>query len=180
MIHAFAWLPSPYRWALLAVLLVATVALAVKLASQGRPLRTEAAPDGIISYEFAWSQSRAERILGSWGSLKDTARRQLITDFGFLVVYPLLLSLACAMLAESPHNRLAEVGIFISWSVLAAGPLDAAENFALLRMLDQGASESLARLAAWCAGVKFMLVYSSFGYIALQGAAVLVGKLRAA
>jgi len=180
MTHPFAWLPLPYRWALLALLFAGTAALAVKLTSQGRPLRTGAAPQGVISYEFAWSRSQAELILSSWSSLRDTARRQLITDFGFLIAYPLLLSLACAMLAESPHNRLAEVGIFISWAVLVSGPLDAVENLALLRMLDHGASEPLARLAAWSAGVKFLLIFSSLGYILLQGLSVLVSKLRAA
>lgn len=92
--------------------------------------------------------------------------------------FPLLLSLACAMLAESPSNSMAAVGIFISWAVLSAGPLDALENVALLRMLDQGASQLLARLAGWCAGAKFALVFSGLGYVMLQGLAVLVDKMR--
>lgn len=177
MLHAFSWLPSPYRWALLAILFAGTVVFAVKLAAQGKPLTTSAAPNGIISYEFAWNRGRAELILGSWSSLKDTAKQQLLLDFGFLVVYPLLLSLACAMLAESPFNSMAVAGVFISWAMLAAGPLDAVENFALLRMLDQGASGLLARLAGWCAGVKFLLVYSSIGYIVLQ--LVYAGTIKA-
>lgn len=179
MQHAFTWLPSTYRWALLAVLLAGTVVFAFKLKVQGEPLViTPAVPQGILSYEFAWSRGRAQQILDSWVSLKDTARRQLLLDFGFLVVYPLLLSLACAMLAGSPHNLMAAVGVFISWAVLAAGPLDAAENFALLRMLDEGASGGLARLASWCAGTKFLLIFSSLGYLVLQGVGVLVGEIR--
>lgn len=181
MQHAFAWLPSPYRWALLAVLLAGTVVFAFKLKKQGEPLiMAPAVPHGILSYEFAWSRDRAQQILDAWVALKGTAKRQLLLDFGFLVAYPLLLSLACAMLAESPHNSTAAVGVFISWAVLAAGPLDAAENFALLRMLDTGASDGLAQLAGWCAGIKFLLVYSGLGYLVLQGAGVLVGKMRGA
>jgi hypothetical protein len=179
MIHPFTWLTSPYRWALLAILIIATVLLAIKLMGQGQPLRTTAAPSGILSYEFAWNRSQAELILRSWDSIQGTAKRQLVLDFGFLIVYPLLLSLACAMLAESPFNQMAAVGIFISWAMLAAGPLDAVENLALLRMLSLGASESLARLAGLCAGLKFLLVYSSLGYIVLQGLGILVGKIRA-
>jgi hypothetical protein len=178
MIHAFAWLPSPYRWALLIILFIAMVLFAIKLTSQGKPLRTSAAPNGILSYEFSWSRSQAELILRSWDSLKDVAKQQLLLDFGFLIVYPLLLSLACAMLAESPFNRMAVVGIFISWAVLAAGPLDAVENLALLRMLGLGPSGPLARLAGFSAGLKFLLVYSSFGYIVLQGLSTLIGKIR--
>ncbi len=132
MLHAFTWLPSPYRWILLVTLLAGTVAYGVKLKNQGKPLVNPAAPQGILSYEFAWSSSRAEAILNSWSSQKDVAKRQLWLDFGFLIVYPLLLSLACAMLSESPHNSTAIVGVFISWAVLASGPLDAVENFVLL------------------------------------------------
>lgn len=179
MRHAFETLPTAYRWGLLALLIAGTVAFAVKLKSQGKPLKNDAAPDGILSYEFAWNRSQAELIIGSWGSLKETAKHQLCLDFGFLVFYPLLLCLACAMLADSPFNSMASVGIFISWAVLVACPLDAVENIALLRMLDVGASEFLARLAAWCAGVKFILAFAGLGYIVLQALDVLVGKLRA-
>lgn len=95
-------------------------------------------------------------------------------------VCPLFFSLACAMLAASPLNSMALAGIFLSWAILAAVPLDAAENIALLRMLEQGASGFLARLAGLCAGVKFVLVYSGLGYLLLQGTAVLVERIRTA
>lgn len=180
MTHAFAWLPSPYRWVLLVILIAGTVFLAARLTSQGKPLITEAAPNGILSYEFAWNRSKARLILDSWEKLKETARWQLLLDFAFLVFYPLAISLACAMLADSPHNKMAVVGIFISWAVLASGPLDAAENVSLLRMLDGGASDFLARLAAFCAGVKFTLVFSGLGYVVLQGLAVLAARIRGA
>jgi hypothetical protein len=180
MLHAFTWLPSPYRWGLLIVLFAGTLVFAVMLTNQGKPLRTASAPNGVLSYEFAWNRIQAAQILASWSSLKDTAKRQIHLDFGFLVIYPLLLSLACAMLTESSLNSMASAGVFISWAALAAGPLDAGENFALLRMLDAGASESLARLAGWCAGVKFLVVYSALGYVALQGLTILVAKIRAA
>lgn len=99
-------------------------------------------------------------------------------DFVFLVAYPLLGSIACAMLAESRLNAVAVVGAFLSWAVLAAAPLDAVENLALLAMLDGETSTLGARLAAWCAGLKFALVYAGLGYIVLQGLAVLVARLR--
>ena len=180
MLHPFAWLATSYRWALLAILLAATVFLAVTLTVQGSSLKTSVAANGILSYEFAWNQARAQAILDSWSSIEPTARRQLLLDFGFLIAYPMLLSLACAMLAGSSFNSMAGVGVFISWAVLAAGPLDAVENFALLRMLDQGAIQSLARLSGWCAGIKFLLVFSALGYIVLQGLVILVGRLRTA
>lgn len=177
MTNPFAWLTSPYRWALLAILVIATTILAIKLTNQGEPLR-KAVPEGILAYEFAWSAQKAESILVSWAALKETVRQQLIWDFGFLVAYPLLFSLACAMLADSPSNKMAMVGVFISWAVLAAMPLDAIENLALLRMLDTGADKLLAQLAGICAGLKFTVVYSALGYIVLQGLGTLVSRLR--
>jgi hypothetical protein len=180
MQHPFTWLPVPYQWVLLAILCAGTAVFAIRLTAQGKPLRTSAAPNGILAYEFAWSRDQAAQVLGSWRSFKDVAQQQLRLDFGFLILYPLLLSLACAMLTESPLNSMAVVGCFVSWATLAAGPLDAVENFTLLRMLDVGASGCLARLAGWCAGVKFLLVYSGLGYIALQGLGVLMKKICAA
>ncbi len=130
MTHPFAWVSSPYRWPLYAIpFWLERFFFAFKLTSQGKPLRTSAAPEGILSYEFAWSKTKAEAILASWDSLKETARQQLLIDFGFLVFYPLTLSLACAMLAGSAFNKMAAVGVFISWAVLLAGLLDATENW---------------------------------------------------
>ena len=180
MTHPFAWFSWSYRWPLFSFLLAGTVLFACLLTCQGKPLRTDAAPKGILSYEFAWTKPQADSILSSWEKIKDTARQQLLLDFGFLVFYPLTLSLACAMLAGSKFNNMAAAGVFISWAVLLAGVLDAVENLALLRMLSTGGSDFLARLAGICAGVKFALVYASLGYLVLQGLATLVTKLRAA
>lgn len=46
--------------------LAATLALTVTLAVLTRPLTTDAAPAGILSYEFAWTADRASAILASW------------------------------------------------------------------------------------------------------------------
>ena len=51
--HPFEWLPaSEQKWAFLA-LLVLTLAVTVSLNALNRPLKMEAAPSGIISFEFA-------------------------------------------------------------------------------------------------------------------------------
>ncbi len=175
MTHPFWWLPA-HRWPVLALLLVATLVFAVILKRQGKPL--DEAGASIVDYELAWSRAGAQAVLDAWQGLLSTARRQILIDFGYLLVYPLLLALACAMLSESPRNALAAVGLFLSWAVLAAAPLDAVENLALLRMLDRGAAEGPARLAGWCAGLKFTLVFAALGYAVLQGLAVGIARLR--
>jgi hypothetical protein len=176
MISSPFWWVSAYRWPLLALLLVGTLAFAIGLKKQGEPLARAGA--SIVDYEFAWTKAGAQTVLNSWVGLMQVARKQLQLDSGFLILYPLLLSLACAMLAETPNNLLAAMGIFLSWAVLAAGPLDAIENAALLRMLSIGASDVLAKTAGWCAGLKFTLVYAALGYCLLQGLGLLVAKLR--
>ncbi len=145
---------------------------------QGKPLKTPAAPAGVLSYEFAWSRAQAETILDSWKDKTETARRQLMVDFGFLLVYPLAIALGCAMLGESSQNQMAAVGLFLSWAVLAAAPLDAAENFLLLKMLPNHATQLGARMAAIFAGLKFALVFAGLGYVVLQGLAVLLSKFK--
>ncbi len=174
--YPFSWLPYSYRWYALPLLFLAVATFAWKLSFQGKPLVTTAAPNGILSYEFSWSRSGAQTILDSWGGLAPVAREQLIWDYPFLILYPLLLSLACGMLGDSLGNARAVVGAFVSWGVLLAGPLDAIENYVLLKMVESGASEGMAKVAGWCAGIKFMLVFSALGYIVVAGITRLCAK----
>jgi hypothetical protein len=169
MPHVFSLMPPPYRRVLLAVCLAGSAGLMLVLTVQGMPLRNPAAPLGVVSFELARTQDRAEQILESWRGLERTAERQLLIDFGFLIVYPALLALCCAMLSEAAAGRLQAVGVCISWAVLAAGPLDALENIALLQMLRHGAGAALAQTAAGCASLKFLAVFFAFGYIAFGG-----------
>lgn len=177
MDHPFSWLPPSYRWAVLGVLVVGSVAFAVVLGAQGRPLINDAAPAGIVTYELAWTKERAGQIINSWAGLIPTARWQLLIDFGFIVFYPLAISLGCEMLAGSRVNTMPAIGFFLSWAVLVAGPLDATENLALLHMLQHGPSDTFARLAGSSAGLKFVLVYAGLGYLVLQGLTLLIRKL---
>lgn len=179
MPHPFARIPPRHRWPLLVVLTLGMWAFMAVLWLQGRPLTKGAAPCGILSFEFAWSRDRAEEILAEWRpDLTETARRQLFIDFGFILFYPLAISFACAMLSDSRFNARPKTGVALSWAVLVAGPLDVAEDLALLHMLDNGATDSSARIAACCAGPKFLLVLAALGYLVWQGATVRIRKRR--
>jgi hypothetical protein len=178
MPHAFSLMPPPYRRVLLAVCLAGSAGLMLVLTLQGMPLRSRAAPLGVVSFELAWTQDRAEQILESWRGLERTAERQLLIDFGFLIVYPILLSLGCAMLSETAAKPLPAAGVCISWAVLAAGPLDALENIALLQILRHEATAALAQTAAGCASLKFLAVFSALGYIALGSFCVVRSNLK--
>lgn len=175
--HPFSGLDHRALW--LAGSWLATVVLMAILSIQGGRLATPQAPRGILSLEFAWNGPTAERMIASWpGPLRERAKRQIWIDFAFLAVYPLAFSLSCARMSESLPDTLAPVGVFVAWAVLLAGPLDLVENVAMLRMLASGASDALARLAAWCAGIKFTLICAAVGYLALQGLAVGLSRFR--
>lgn len=167
----------PQRWLLLAVLLaLAALVMFGRLGPLDEVLKTRE-PGGILALEFAWSGERAARILAAWKGLEAVVRLQTWWDFPFLLCYPLALSLACAMLVDAPGNPVPMIGAFVAWAVLAAIPLDAAENLAMLRMVDHGASEALARLATWCAGLKFTVLLAVVGYLLTVGTATLIQRL---
>jgi len=86
--------------------------------------------------------------------LEQNAHISLWLDFAFLLAYPLGLALACWALANDGSGWFAQAGVCIGFSVLACAPLDAAENAALLSMLDNGTNDSAARIAAICAAIR--------------------------
>lgn len=164
-VTALGW---PQRWLLLGV---AGAVMWLRILPLDQIKTCE--PEGIIALEFAWSAPRAAAILDAWRGIESAARIQTWWDMLFLLCYPTALALACAMLADLRADPVATIGAFVAWAVLAAIPLDAIENLAMLRMLAQGASQSLARLASLCAGIKFTLLLAAVGKLILGGGATL-------
>jgi hypothetical protein len=89
--------------------------------------------------------------------LIDEVRRQISWDFLFLVIYPLALSVSCGLLARALGDNFYLVGTAISWGVLMGCPVDAGENFAMLRILGGAKSEFWPHLATVCCSIKFTL-----------------------
>ena len=173
--HPFSWLSERAQLYALGILAVLTVGVSFSLSSNSAVLATEAAPRGIISYEFAYTAAAAERMLLSWSPVaKQRAMLSLGLDYLFLVLYPAFISRACARVALRLRERspgAARLGVRLSWLVLAAGVLDAVENYALIEMLVTGPSDLWAQLAWWCATPKFILVglglaFALAGYVA--------------
>jgi hypothetical protein len=178
MSHPFTWLPRDARVPVLLCLFAAVVAFMVYLDRQGVPLRAFAeTPHGILDFELARNAARAGEILNAWQSLRLTVLTQLQVDFGFLVAYPLFLSLACAMLSESPHARWPAVALFLSWAVLLACPLDATENLALLHMVKHGASDGAARLASTVSTVKWIIALAAVAFVLVDGSIAAIHRI---
>ena len=144
------------------IALAATVALALVLVRLGAPLRTGAAPLGILSFEFAHTARTAAAILASWGeAARGAARLNLAVDYLFLIAYATSLRLGCRAVASRVAARwpwLAMLALAAGWGGVLAGALDATENAALLVQLRSGAAPVAAAIAYWCASIKFALV----------------------
>ena len=121
----------------------ATVVVMVAMWLLDQPLRTAAAPYGIVSFELAGDVSTAHAILDSWdGRARSAAGVGLGLDYLFLALYSTTLALACRRIAHRfvlRGSALAAVGHALAWGQWAAAACDGAENFALIRMLLDGA-----------------------------------------
>ncbi len=124
---------------------------------------------GIVPFELAGSQDRADEILGEWGEKgQDAARESLWIDFGFLVAYGAFLTLAVAAVRDTARERgwgrLAAIGgIVVFFGALVAG-FDALENICLLLTLG-GAGTAFPLLATIFASCKFILLAAVIVYL---------------
>lgn len=162
----FDWISEGMQLGLCLVLIAASIVIAIYLQRQG------AAADAILKYgvldvEAPWSSERArtvQRLLGDDGIAAVRAQTRL--DFVFLVLYPLAISLAVALLAHRLDGQAGAIGILISWGVLLACPLDAIENISMLRQLSGITSTPWPQLSTICASMKFTLAAGGVGFVA--------------
>ena len=154
--HASAWL--------LGVLVLLTIILSMVLDRIGQPLKTAAAPQGIVSFELAFSRARSEAIVRSWERVRESAKKSLRWDYVFIPLYSTTLALLCIMAGHSFQRQdwsgLTAVAAVLAWYQWFAGLLDMVENWALLRLLNTSPPfpEILPWLAGCCAAVKFGLI----------------------
>jgi len=124
---------------------------------------------GVIVFELAGSQDRADEILSEWGEDgQDAARESLWIDFGFLLAYGAFLTLAIAAVRDLARERgwrrlVAVGGVVASFGALSAA-FDALENVCLLLTLD-GAGAALPLLATIFAACKFFFLATAIAYL---------------
>jgi len=163
----------------LLVLTLLVMALGVWLTAAGEPLNTEAAPQGIVSFEFAWSHDRSAEILDSWdASALAAAMFVQGLDALYLLAYPAWFSLAALRIGRRLGGAWSRRGLVVSWLVLLSAPLDTIENYALVRQLVEGPSQFYAQLAAWCALPKFALVAVAASFLAMAAVVWSVARVR--
>jgi hypothetical protein len=166
------------RWRGLIASGIAAVLLLLAMAPADGRMKDTGGP-GIVPFEVAGSQNRAEEIMAEWGDEgRDAARESLWIDFGFLAAYGTFLTLALAAIRDRARERgwrrLAAIGgVAVAFGALCAG-FDALENICLLLTLGDAGS-AFPLMAAIFASLKFFFLAASTAYIAV-GLAMWLGR----
>lgn len=148
---------------------VATVAIGVVLAVLDARMRDTGGP-GIVGFELAGSQDRAQEILADWGDEgTDAAKASLWLDYAYIAAYGTFLVIAAGAtrdLAERRRwRRMASFGIAAAPFAAAAAAFDAIEDAALLVAVNGEGGELAPRLGQVCAVLKFALLAVTIGYL---------------
>ncbi len=156
-----------------------TLLLFLVLGQIDKPLQTEAAPRGIVSFELAKTTSESLAILHSWDAeAKIYAGLSLGIDYLFMVAYGGFFALAVLLLAPKlPDGFLKKTARIIAWLIFLAVLLDAIENYGLIRLLTGSPSQTWVSLAYYCAGLKFILLAIGVVYL-ISGLSVLALKKK--
>jgi hypothetical protein len=182
MRHPFEALGADERKPIFLSLTALTLIVMGVLNATGDPLKTPAAPQGIVSFELAGDGPSAQAILDSWDcQARAHAGFSLGFDFVFMLLYSSTIGLACVWAARVLPGRyrpLVAVGLMLAWGQWLAALLDMVENVALLVILLDSPGAPWPQIARWCAVPKFALVFLGLGYVALGAVMRLVGSRR--
>jgi hypothetical protein len=165
------WIHEPSRkiafWVLAGLAILSMAALQLL----GGPLKTEASPAGMVSFELAGTIANAERILESWDpGARVYAGLNLGLDYLFIAGYVGAIGLGCVLVGTMLGRRARLVGGaggYLAWAIVFAGVLDCVENYALVQLLLGSRQASLAAVARWCAVPKFLVVMVGLLYVLL-------------
>jgi hypothetical protein len=125
---------------------------------------------GIVTFEVAGSEERANEIKDDWGtSGRDDARLSLWLDYPYLLAYGAFWALAVAATRDFARrrgwSRFAAPGAVIVGFPIGAALLDALENANLLLVLDGHGGDTTPLLAAVFASGKFVLTGVTILYV---------------
>jgi hypothetical protein len=185
MTHPLDFVLPAKRKPLFFAFLAGTLVLFAVFRALDVPLRTPAAPNGIVSFELAGTPFRAQAILDSWldvGYLIGHGPGQIAPyfvslaylfaafglglDYLFMPLYASALAMGILLAAGRHPGRFFALGAWLGWGAYAAALFDAIENFALVRMLLWNQVWSpYPQLAAFSATVKFGLLLVGLLYV---------------
>jgi len=190
MKHPLENIPSTSRKPLFWAFLAGTLILFAIFRVLDAPLRTAAAPNGIVSFELAGTLFQAQAIIDSWHEMAylvssvegqpvpgfvsraySFAAFGLGIDYLFMPVYATTLALGILLASGRQGSWFTALGAWLGWGAYVAALFDAVENYALARMLLLNQVWSpYPEVAAFSASVKFVLlslglVYALVGWL---------------
>ena len=165
MNHPLTFIPSDKRKPLFFAALAGTLILFAVFRVLDTPLRTSAAPSGIVSFELAGSPATAESMIDSWDArARLFASLGLGLDYFFMPTYALALSLGVLLAAGRHAGAFAKLGAWLGWGAFTAALFDAVENYGLIQSLLNAVRVPWPQVSAFCATVKFALLLIGLGY----------------
>lgn len=178
MAHPLDFLPEDKRRPFFFAFLAGTLVLFAVFRVLDAPLRTSAAPNGIVSFELAGTPYQAQAIIASWkeaGTLASGASGEPVRgmvsqaysfaafglgiDYLFMPVYATALALGILLASGRHPGWFSRFGAWSGWGAYAAALFDAVENYALARiLLFNEVWSPYPQLAAFSATFKFLIL----------------------
>ncbi|HEX9839490.1 MAG TPA: hypothetical protein VGA72_09095 [Anaerolineales bacterium] len=184
MQHPLEFIPAEYRKRIFFTLLALTLSLFAVFRVLDQPLQTPAAPNGIVSFEFAGNAQTARVITDSWKQmsllLSSVAGRPnpdivnvsyvfaafgLGLDYLFMPIYSFALAFGTLYAMGRHAGWFRSLGAVAGYGAFAAALFDAAENYALFQILLNKIYSPYPEIAYYCASLKFVLLIFGLLYI---------------
>ena len=182
MKHPHENIPTDYRRRLFFTFLFLTLGLFAIFRFLDKPLRTPAAPNGIVSFELAGSPLQVQAITDEWKKMPFLlsavagqvnpdivnipyvfAAFGLGIDYLFMPAYAFALAFGTLLAAGRHAGWLKSLGAVAGYGAFAAALFDAVENYALFQILLNKVYSPYPEIAYYCASIKFGLL--SFGLL---------------
>jgi len=182
MKHPLENIPTDYRKRLFFTFLFLTLGLFAIFRFLDKPLRTPAAPNGIVSFELAGSPLQVQAITDEWKKMPFLlsavagqvnpdivnipyvfAAFGLGIDYLFMPAYAFALAFGTLLAAGRHAGWLKSLGAVAGYGAFAAALFDAVENYALYQILLNKVYSPYPEIAYYCASIKFGL--SSLGLL---------------
>jgi hypothetical protein len=192
MRHPLEFVPNEHRKQLFFTLLSLTLVLFAVFRVLDQPLRTPAAPNGIVSFELARTSARAQTIVDVWTSrtviYTDGENQNAVTaqpgepftynpipiihvsfglgiDYLFIPLYAFALAFGSLLAAGRHSGWFKSIGAAAGYGAFAAASFDAVENYALLQILLNKIQSPYPEIAFYCASIKFGLLIFGLLYM---------------
>ena len=149
------------------VLFLLTLACIFSLQYFDSFLKTDVAPQGIVSFEFGKDLSKSIRIIDNWkeNEVVVAAGLSLGLDFLFIFSYTTFIALLLFLVSYKNSKWIYIAGKTLISVILIAGFIDVVENISLINLLLGKQIQFCASLAFYMAFSKFVIVFVSVLFI---------------